>query len=85
MRCMDPLNETALNAMMIALQHALRPDAEHVCLSKMRFLNKKALREMRRPMIFEAEGTKPLSMQPLAVLIRYDVYLEMQKIMWGVK
>ena len=69
--------------LMAALQRFLGPDVEQVCITKLRLLNKKALREMRRPMILQTEGKKPFTMEPLAVVVRYDVYLEMQKVIWG--
>ena len=34
-------------------------------------------------MILQTEGKKPFTMEPLAVVVRYDVYLEMQKVIWG--
>jgi hypothetical protein len=49
------------------------PDVEYIGVSKLRLLNKRAVREARRPMVVLGPNT-----EPLAVIIPYKQYMVMQ-------
>jgi hypothetical protein len=55
------------------------PSVEIVCVSKLRQLGGTALAELQKPIVV----TRPNSNEPMAVIIQYDAYLLMQKILFG--
>lgn len=55
------------------------PSLEYIGTTKLRLLNKKALGQLRRPIVVQDQKTS----KPLAVIIRYEHYLQVQRALLG--
>jgi hypothetical protein len=55
------------------------PSLEYIGTSKLRLLNRKSVRALRRPIVIQDQKSNT----PLAVIIKYDRYIQMQRILLG--
>ncbi len=53
------------------------PNLEYIGTSKLRLLNAKALRQLRRPIVVQDQITN----KPLVVIVKYEHYLQVQRIL----
>ncbi len=64
-----------------AVMQIIDPRIEHVGVSKLRQLNLRELRRLKGPILIESPGSNP----PLAVIIPFSTYMQVQKVMFGVE